>query len=326
MGVRLEGPEVPGGELLSESPPPGAVQVPAGGAPILLLADRQRSAGYDKPAVIHPDDLPLAGQLQPGERLRFVFVGDHPVPWFRDLAKEFPMTPLPGHLRPRHGRRPRHRPRRRRALRERGRARRRQRHRRRARGRDRGRDRVRRRDRAGARRRRRLARRTSTRMVAELVAAFGPGRRARQQRRAGHLRGHDPPLPRGRPRLVGADHPHQPHERLPVLAGGRDEHGQAPPRGDHPHVERRRHARAPRDGVLRRGQGRDRGADALDGARPRALRRARELRRPGPDPHLRHQRRAGGRARAGRAAAAPRARRTTWPARSSSWPPTTPAT
>ena len=86
MGVRLEGPEVPGGELLSESPPPGAVQVPAGGAPILLLADRQRSAGYDKPAVIHPDDLPLAGQLQPGERLRFVFVGDHPVPWFRDLS------------------------------------------------------------------------------------------------------------------------------------------------------------------------------------------------------------------------------------------------
>jgi KipI family sensor histidine kinase inhibitor len=85
MGVRLEGPEVPGGELLSESPSPGAVQVPSGGAPILLLADRQRSAGYDKPAVIHPDDLPLAGQLRPGETIRFVVVGDHPVPWFRDL-------------------------------------------------------------------------------------------------------------------------------------------------------------------------------------------------------------------------------------------------
>jgi len=86
MGVRLEGPEVPGGELLSESPPPGAVQVPSGGAPILLLADRQRSAGYDKPAVIHPDDLPLAGQLRPGETIRFAVVGDHPVPWFRDLT------------------------------------------------------------------------------------------------------------------------------------------------------------------------------------------------------------------------------------------------
>ena len=75
----------PGGELLSESPPPGAVQVPGSGAPILLLADRQRSAGYDKPAVIHPDDLSLAGQLRPGETIRFVIVGDHPVPWFRDL-------------------------------------------------------------------------------------------------------------------------------------------------------------------------------------------------------------------------------------------------
>jgi len=86
MGVRLEGPDVPGGELLSESPPPGAVQVPGGGAPILLLADRQRSAGYDKPAVIHPDDLALAGQLRTGESLRFVMAGDHPVPWFRDLT------------------------------------------------------------------------------------------------------------------------------------------------------------------------------------------------------------------------------------------------
>jgi len=86
MGVRLEGPEVPGGEMLSESPPPGAVQVPPSGAPILLLADRQRSAGYDKPAVIHPHDLALAGQLRPGESLRFAFVGDHPVPWFRDLS------------------------------------------------------------------------------------------------------------------------------------------------------------------------------------------------------------------------------------------------
>jgi KipI family sensor histidine kinase inhibitor len=86
MGVRLEGPEVPGGELLSESPPPGAVQVPGSHQPILLLADRQRSAGYAKPAVLHPDDLPLAAQLRPGERLRFAFSGDHPVPWFRDLS------------------------------------------------------------------------------------------------------------------------------------------------------------------------------------------------------------------------------------------------
>jgi KipI family sensor histidine kinase inhibitor len=86
MGVRLDGPAVPGGELLSESPPPGAVQVTSAGGPILLLADRQRSAGYDKPAVIHPADLPLAAQLRSGEVLRFELDGDHPVAWFRDLS------------------------------------------------------------------------------------------------------------------------------------------------------------------------------------------------------------------------------------------------
>ena len=53
---------------------------------LLLLADRMRSAGYDKPAVIHPADLGLAAQLRPGDQIRFAFVGEHPVPWFRDLG------------------------------------------------------------------------------------------------------------------------------------------------------------------------------------------------------------------------------------------------
>ena len=71
--------------------------MPPSGAPILLLADRQRSAGYDKPAVIHPDDLALVGQLQPEERLRFAFVGDHPVPWFRATCEGM-TTSLPAAL------------------------------------------------------------------------------------------------------------------------------------------------------------------------------------------------------------------------------------
>ena len=59
-----------------------------GDSSALLHAVLARGAAADpsKPAVIHPDDLPLAGQLQPGERLRFVFAGDHPVTWFRDLS------------------------------------------------------------------------------------------------------------------------------------------------------------------------------------------------------------------------------------------------
>jgi KipI family sensor histidine kinase inhibitor len=71
MGLRLAGPEVPGGEVLSEGVPIGAVQVPPGGSPILLLNDRGTVGGYAKPALVHPDDLHRAGQLREGDRVRF---------------------------------------------------------------------------------------------------------------------------------------------------------------------------------------------------------------------------------------------------------------
>ena len=60
MGLRLSGPEVPGGQVVSEATPQGAVQVTPAGEPIVLLADRGRIGGYSKPAVLHPRDLPLA--------------------------------------------------------------------------------------------------------------------------------------------------------------------------------------------------------------------------------------------------------------------------
>ncbi|AEB12908.1 5-oxoprolinase subunit PxpB [Marinithermus hydrothermalis] len=72
MGLRLGGPRVPGGEVLSEAAPIGAVQVPPSGAPIVLLADRGTLGGYAKPAVVHPADLPKAAQVRPGQRVRFV--------------------------------------------------------------------------------------------------------------------------------------------------------------------------------------------------------------------------------------------------------------
>lgn len=72
MGMRLEGPPVPGGEVISEGVPLGAVQVPPGGAPLLLLADRGTVGGYAKPAVLHSADLGRAGQLREGDRVRFV--------------------------------------------------------------------------------------------------------------------------------------------------------------------------------------------------------------------------------------------------------------
>ena len=72
MGIRFEGASVPGGEVLSEAVPLGAVQVTPGGLPILLLHDRGTLGGYAKPALLHPRDLGRAAQLRPGSRVRFV--------------------------------------------------------------------------------------------------------------------------------------------------------------------------------------------------------------------------------------------------------------
>ena len=72
--MRFEGAEIPGGESVSEPPPLGAVQITPSGEPFVLLVDRYRTGGYSKPAVVHPDDLPIIGQLLPGMHVRFVLV------------------------------------------------------------------------------------------------------------------------------------------------------------------------------------------------------------------------------------------------------------
>lgn len=72
MGLRLEGPQVPGGELISEATPLGALQITPQGQPIVLLNDRGRIGGYAKPALVHPADLPRLAQLRPGQRVQFV--------------------------------------------------------------------------------------------------------------------------------------------------------------------------------------------------------------------------------------------------------------
>ncbi len=74
MGFRLEGPPLTPSrrdELVSEPVAFGAIQVPSGGAPILLMADRQTAGGYPKIATVIAADLPLAGQLAPGAAVRF---------------------------------------------------------------------------------------------------------------------------------------------------------------------------------------------------------------------------------------------------------------
>lgn len=75
MGARLEGPpiEAKGGvDILSDGIAFGAVQIPASGKPIVLLADRQTTGGYAKIGTVATVDLPLLAQAKPGSKLRFV--------------------------------------------------------------------------------------------------------------------------------------------------------------------------------------------------------------------------------------------------------------
>jgi antagonist of KipI len=74
MGYRLDGPaldHVRGADILSEATAMGALQVPASGQPILLMADRQTTGGYTIIATVITADLPIAGQLAPGDPVRF---------------------------------------------------------------------------------------------------------------------------------------------------------------------------------------------------------------------------------------------------------------
>lgn len=74
MGYRLEGPplqRVRLDELISEPVGIGAIQVPSAGDPILLMADRQTAGGYPKIGHVISADLPVAGQLAPGDSIQF---------------------------------------------------------------------------------------------------------------------------------------------------------------------------------------------------------------------------------------------------------------
>lgn len=73
MGVRLGGGALApaADELLTCGVVAGAVQVPRGGAPIVLLADHQTTGGYPIIATVVQDDLGIVAQAAPGEYLRF---------------------------------------------------------------------------------------------------------------------------------------------------------------------------------------------------------------------------------------------------------------
>jgi biotin-dependent carboxylase-like uncharacterized protein len=78
VGVRLRGPAVErvagAGELPVTGMVAGALQVPPDGQPILLLANHGPTGGYPVVGAVATADLPLAGQLRPGQQVRFVTV------------------------------------------------------------------------------------------------------------------------------------------------------------------------------------------------------------------------------------------------------------
>ncbi|MFC4776980.1 5-oxoprolinase subunit PxpB [Paenibacillus sp. GCM10023252] len=74
MGCRLDGPplaRLTRAELLSHGVVPGAVQVPPGGAPIILAADCQTTGGYPIIAHVASVDMPRLAQARPGDTIRF---------------------------------------------------------------------------------------------------------------------------------------------------------------------------------------------------------------------------------------------------------------
>ena len=74
MGLRLEGAAIAqrrAGQMITEGVSLGAIQVPAGGSPIILFVEQQTTGGYPKIANVIAADLHRVGQLRPRDEIRF---------------------------------------------------------------------------------------------------------------------------------------------------------------------------------------------------------------------------------------------------------------
>ncbi len=77
MGYRLSGPRIEhahGFNIVSDGIVAGSVQVPGGGEPIVMMADRQTTGGYPKIATVVSADLRRLAQRRPGEGVRFAAI------------------------------------------------------------------------------------------------------------------------------------------------------------------------------------------------------------------------------------------------------------
>ena len=74
MGYKLKGPRIKHSEkadVISDGNPPGTIQVPGDGNPIILLSDRGTTGGYAKIATVISVDLGRLAQTVPGQSLGF---------------------------------------------------------------------------------------------------------------------------------------------------------------------------------------------------------------------------------------------------------------
>lgn len=79
VGLRLEAtsgdaPLPASEELLTHGVVRGAIQLPPGGMPLVLMADGQTTGGYPVAGVVARADHPLLGQVRPGTVLRFAAI------------------------------------------------------------------------------------------------------------------------------------------------------------------------------------------------------------------------------------------------------------
>jgi biotin-dependent carboxylase-like uncharacterized protein len=89
MGYRLDGPKIEaarGHNIVSDGIANGAIQIPGGGQPLVLLADRGTTGGYPKIACIATCDLGRFAQTPPGTAFRFVSID---IEAAQDLARVF---------------------------------------------------------------------------------------------------------------------------------------------------------------------------------------------------------------------------------------------
>ncbi|HSR13554.1 MAG TPA: biotin-dependent carboxyltransferase family protein [Thermodesulfobacteriota bacterium] len=74
MASRLKGPKIEhrrGADVISDATPPGSIQIPGDGMPILFHADGQATGGYAKIGVAVTPDQDRLAQSKPGDTIRF---------------------------------------------------------------------------------------------------------------------------------------------------------------------------------------------------------------------------------------------------------------